>query len=175
MTYTLVIPFNATFTKKKQTYHFSFLFFFFLFFFPGQFERRYFNRGRQSCYGRETKQIRHEKWTKYPEGSKGQQFQFDTNYHVQSFLNYHWLVTNFICTLIILLIGAYSTIVGVTCNVETCTITTSLKRTIKSLFHFLTKVIRIDERGTWMLKDLIVWHELETNNLNKTLRQLGFL
>lgn len=33
MTYTLVIPFNATFTKKKQTYHFSFLFFFFLFFF----------------------------------------------------------------------------------------------------------------------------------------------
>ena len=29
MTYTLVIPFNATFTKKKQTYHFSFLFFFF--------------------------------------------------------------------------------------------------------------------------------------------------
>ena len=37
VTYTLVIPFNATFTKKKQTYHFSFLFFFFLFFFPGQF------------------------------------------------------------------------------------------------------------------------------------------
>ena len=33
MTYTLVIPFNATFTKKKQTYHFSFLFSFFLFFF----------------------------------------------------------------------------------------------------------------------------------------------
>ena len=33
MTYTLVIPFNATFTKKKQTYHFSFLFFFFFFFF----------------------------------------------------------------------------------------------------------------------------------------------
>ena len=31
MTYTLVIPFNATFTKKKQTYHFSFLFFFFFF------------------------------------------------------------------------------------------------------------------------------------------------
>lgn len=27
MTYTLVITFNATFTKKKQTYHFSFLFF----------------------------------------------------------------------------------------------------------------------------------------------------
>ena len=31
MTYTLVIPFNATFTKKKQTYHFSFLIFFFFF------------------------------------------------------------------------------------------------------------------------------------------------
>ena len=32
MTYTLVIPFNATFTKKKQTYHFSFSFFLFFFF-----------------------------------------------------------------------------------------------------------------------------------------------